>query len=314
MPTGPFRSRPSRSLSARRRSPALGVPSVCACSVIRALLILCGVLIAGCGGERSYEVTGRVAGFGDDAHTIIIEHQDVPGFMPAMTMPFQARDSTSLRDLTVGDAVAFELVVHRDRTWIENLERLPDDAVPDHPAGSPDTFSPGAAQILEPGDPVPDASLITHADTTLELSELRGRRVLLTFIYTRCPLPDFCPLMSRHFSRLQPMLGELEEPPVHLLSVSVDPAHDSPEVLRDYAERYTDDLTSWTFATGDSAAVDSLAGRFGVFYRSESGEITHNLVTALLDENGQVHRIWRGNDWQPEDVLAVLEREEMQRM
>lgn len=272
------------------------------------ILLLAVAFFSGCTSERSYDVRGRVAGFADDGRTLIVEHENIPGLMPAMTMPFDVRDSTAISDLAIGDAVAFELVVESDRSWITSVVRLSDDAVSVHPAGQPDTFLTGAPRLLDRGDRLPDADLLTHADTTLRLSDLRGRRVLVSFIYTRCPIPDFCPRMSRQFAQLQPTLDTLAGPPVHLLSISFDPTNDTPEVLRSYADRHTDDLSNWTFATGDTTTVRRLADQFGIFYKTDADQILHNLVTVLVDSSGKVLQIWRGTDWRPVDVRTALER------
>lgn len=269
-------------------------------------LLIAAALVAGCRSERSYEVRGRVAGFGDDARTLIVEHEDIPGLMPAMTMPLEVRDSTSLVGLESGDAVGFDLILKGDESWIENVSRLADDAVAEHPAGRPDPFRSTESPILDRGDRIPDAELLTQADTTLRLSQLRGKRVLMTFIYTSCPIPDFCPLMSRRFAQVQSALEGSNGPPVHLLSISFDPSTDTPAVLRSYAARYTDDLANWTFATGDSTTIQGIAERFGVFYSTNSDQIIHNLVTVLIDEEGVVRALWRGNDWQASDVMGEL--------
>ncbi|MEX0599799.1 MAG: copper-binding protein, partial [Rhodothermales bacterium] len=119
------------------------------------LLIALLILTAGCAGERTYEVRGRVAGFGDDAHTLIVEHEDIPGLMPAMTMPFDVLDPTAIENLTVGDAIAFRLSMTGDRSWIEDITVLADDAVAEHPAGRPDPFQPNTERILDRGDRIP---------------------------------------------------------------------------------------------------------------------------------------------------------------
>lgn len=265
--------------------------------------------LAGCSGQRSYEVQGRVVGFGDGA-MVIVEHGDIDGLMPAMTMPFTAYDDAALDSLYTGDAVAFVLHIRGDSSWIDQIRKLPDDAVPPHPAGTPDLTASDAPPLLEMGDPVPDVQLLTQADTTLRMSELEGTPVFITFIYTRCPLPDYCPRMSENFLQLQRRIREERLGPVRMLSVSFDPQHDTPAVLRDYANRVGADLSTWIFATGDSSAVGTLAHQFGVFYRAEGEEIMHNLTTALIGADGRVRRIWRGNDWTLDQVLSALRSRE----
>lgn len=271
------------------------------------LLVLSAVLFVGCSLERSYEVRGRVVGFGDDPRTVIVEHEDIPGLMPAMTMPFQALDAAAVQALDVGDAVAFTLHVAPDSSWISDVAALPDDAVDRHPAGSdtrPTTV--GGGTLLNVGDPVPDVTLVSQAGDTLRTGDYAGRSWLITFIYTRCPLPDYCPLMSQRFQQLQPRLAEQYGDRVALLSVTFDPAYDTPQVLAEYADRYGADPARWTFATGDPSEIAHLAHRFGVFYETNGNVIDHNLTTALVGPDGTVRALWRGNDWTPEDVVQAL--------
>lgn len=261
--------------------------------------------LSACSEERVYDVQGRIVGFGDGS-TLIVEHGDIPGLMPAMTMSFNVRDSVDLDTLHVGDAIGFDLHVGDESTWIVDIRVLPDDAVPAHPAGTRDAQTTSATELLEAGDPVPDVPLLTHADTTLYLSQLEGRSVVLTFIYTRCPLPDYCPRMVENFVHLQNRVNEEGLGPLHFVSVSFDPEYDTPAVLREYAGRYDADLSSWTFATGDSSTVASLAHQFGVYYSTQGGEIVHNLSTAVIGPDGRIRRIWRGNDWTVDQVWSAL--------
>lgn len=277
-----------------------------------ALLLLGGLLLyQQLAGQSGFDVQGRVAGFGDDARTVIIEHEEVPGYMPPMTMPFTATDTAALNKLRVGDAVGFRLNVASDSSWITDLRRLPDSAVAKHPAAStsPQPANRAQTKILAEGDTVPDFTLATNqSGKPVHLSDYRGQALVLTFIYTRCPLPDFCPRMSEHFARLQERLPDALRDRVHLLSVSFDPEHDTTEVLHDYAQRYDADLDTWTFATGTPEQVERIAHRFGVFTKQENDQITHNLRTVLVGPDGRVERIWNGSDWQPGDVLAALRR------
>lgn len=272
-------------------------------------LTLALLFLAGCTLRRTYEITGRVVGFGDDGRTVIVEHGDVPGLMPAMTMSFKTIDDGALDSLAVRDAVRFRLVVTRDSSWIDRLEHLPDSAVAAYPSATPDpAFAPSTtAPLLEEGDAVPPFTLVNQDGEAFRAADFEGRLLLLTFIYTRCPLPDFCPRLSGHFQRLQPRLIERFDDRVHLLSISFDPNHDTPEVLRAYARRYTDSTEHWTFATGSLEEIARVAQRFGVFYAASGEEFDHNLATALVGPGGQIRRIWRGNDWQPEEVLEAIE-------
>lgn len=275
------------------------------------LLVLAAAVLAWqvtAGRERAFDVRGRVAGFGDG--TVFVEHEEVPGYMPAMTMPFEVREPGALPPLDVGDAVGFRLVVGPERSWIEDVERLADDALPQHPAetSAPRPLAGGRDPLLEPGDPVPNVRLTDQDGDPVRLSDYRGRTLVLTFVYTRCPIPDYCPLMSRNFQSLQPELQRAFGDRAQLLSVSFDPAYDTPEVLRDYAGRYTDDLSNWTFATGTADELARLTAPFGVFTEAEGEQILHNLVTAVVGPDGRIVRLWRGNDWEPDEVFSVVGR------
>ena len=274
-----------------------------AASVVALLLVL-----ASCGFSNTYDVEGRVVGFGDDGRTVIVEHGDVPGLMPAMTMPFKAADPGAVQRLRTGEAVAFRLHVSRDSSWITDVVSLPDDALPRHPAGEPLPASTGReSPVLAEGDAVPAFHLLTQTGDTLRPADLGGRAWLLTFIYTRCPLPEYCPLLSQKFSQLQAPLAARFGDRAHLVSISFDPAHDTPAVLRDYARQVGADPARWTFVTGDESEIRELAGRFGVFYQTAGGEILHNLVTALVGPDGSVRAMWPGNDWTTAEALAAVE-------
>ena len=261
-------------------------------------------------GSRQFEVKGRVAGFSDDARTVFVEHEAIPGYMPAMTMPLSVRDTALASGLRAGAPIRFQLRVEDGRAWMDAVEKLPDSVVARHPAGESEPLlaaraASGASEIVEAGEAAPDAALTAQSGEALRLDDYRGQALVITFIYTNCPLPNFCPLMSRQFAQLQPRLEKAFGDRAQLLSVSFDPETDTPAVLRDYAARYTDDLSNWTFATGTPAQIEHLTARFGVFTRQEDGQITHNLTTALVGPSGRVRQIWRGSDWSPDDVMQA---------
>ena len=265
-------------------------------------------------GAGGYDVKGRVAGFSDDPRRLIVEHEAIEGYMPAMTMPLVAKDSTALDGLAVGDAIGFRLHTEADSSWITGVERLPDTAVARHPAGpvragaanGPRT---GAPQPIRVGVEVPGFTLSQNQNgKPVQLADYRGDVLVLTFIYTRCPLPDYCPLMSKRFATLQEQIPPKLKEQVELLSISFDPEYDTPPVLTDYAARYTSDLSNWTFAKGTKEQIERVPGLFGVFTEQEGGQITHNLTTVLIGPEGTLREVWRGNDWQPADVVADIKR------
>ncbi|MGE3342923.1 MAG: SCO family protein, partial [Vicinamibacterales bacterium] len=168
-----------------------------------------------------------------------------------------------------------------------------------------------AGGVLEPGDPMPDVALIDQDDRRRSLAEWRGTPVLVTFIYTRCPLPNYCPLMDRNFVTIQRLVAA--DPQLQgqltLISVSFDPDYDTPAVLTAHARTIGADLSTWTLLTGDRPTVDKLAARFGVgVLRGPDGatEITHNLRTALFAADGTLLTMYPGSDWTPRGVIDDL--------
>lgn len=279
-------------------------------TVLGLLLAVVGLIYAVYFGTPSYTVQGRVAGIEDGGRTLFVEHEDIPGYMPAMTMPLPVADPGLVKSLDENQAIEFQMRVSADSAWIADLKTISDTAVARHPARTIRAM-PGAQEtgrkMLQEGEKVPRDLTLTNQDgDPIKIGDFRGQTLVLTFIYTRCPLPDYCPLMSKRFASLQPKLRAQFGNTVHLLSVSFDPEYDTPKVLREYAQKYTDELDTWTFATGDSTEIARITDRFGVFTKQDGGEITHNLRTIVIDQNGLVRRLFHGNDWTSEQVMSAV--------
>lgn len=254
-------------------------------------------LPAGQAAVEHFQVNGIVRGLEADGQTILIQHNDIPGFMPSMTMPFSLRGTNGARVFAAGDRVRFELTVTRHDSWISRIEKL-------NIASTPSTLivtRPEEKQ-LEPGDTVPDFALTDQDGKLFHLADFRRKAVLVTFVYTRCPLPNYCPLMSRNFSAIQDQLTKEFAGRFHLLSVSFDPDYDTPRVMKSYARVFTEDESSWTFASGSKQQIVSVASEFGLVYLPEAGSFTHDLRTALIGPDGKLIHIWRSNVWTPAEV------------
>jgi protein SCO1/2 len=249
---------------------------------------------------------------------VIIAHETIPGFMKAMTMPFTLKDHSLLEDLRPGDTVEGPLRVDSENGIVQDYELL--DLVVTRPATPPPRVlnlsgkTPElreAPKRLEPGDVVPDFAMTTQDGKSLKLSDLRGDVIVLTFIYTRCPLPDFCPLMDRKFGELA---GKLEVNPerarrVRLLSVSFDPEHDTPEVLAKHAKLRGAKPPLWTFAVASHDELAKIAGPVGLMYGPRPDEIVHNLCTVVIDPSGRLARLevgTAGKNWQPVELLRLI--------
>lgn len=263
------------------------------------------VAAAACARGREYEVRGQVLAVDPARQEITIRHEDIRGFMPGMTMPFKVKDSALLLGRTPGELVTGTLVVERDAGWLKNITRtgMGDITVEPPPARS--------TEPVQPGQTVPDGQFVDQDGHHRALSAWRGQTVAVTFIYTRCPLPDFCPRLDRHFSAVQRSLradAALRDR-VHLLSVSFDPTFDTPAILSAHAGRAGADSRDWTFLTGREDDIDRFARSLGVSvlrgYRSGS-EIVHNLRTAIVGADGRLVRVLSGTEWTPLELLDDL--------
>jgi protein SCO1 len=254
--------------------------------------------------ENRYELKGKVVAVDLEKGKVTVEHEEVQGFMGAMTMPFPVRDTEALKVMEVGDQLQAALVVSEDGAyWLDApviTKGLPGGASVTPPAG---TNEP------QPGADVPDVKLVNQDGRPISLKQFKGRALVVTFIYTRCPLPDYCPLMSTNFAQLNSAiaadaaLGKR----AHLLSVTLDPEYDQPPVLKGYGKTYAGGkFDNWDFATGDPAEVKRLAEFFGLIYKAEGDQVIHSLRTAVVTPGGKLLKIYRGNEWKPDEVLSDL--------
>ena len=259
-------------------------------------------------GRRVYEVRGIVRGAATNQNTIMVEHEDIAGFMPSMTMPFGFKDSREVAGVQVGDAIQFQLAVTDNDSWIEGVRKIDAARVRLPQTGSPAVSANGGERIRE-GDPLPAFKLIDQKGRELTRDSFTGKTLVFTFIFTRCPIPNFCPLMSNNFAQLQ---RGIEADPslkarVQLVSISFDPSHDTPEILAQYGTGLTKNDDSWRFATGTQEEIDKLTHEFSVYIQTEGGTISHGLCTVMVSPDGIIRKIWRGNGWEPGEVLDVLQ-------
>jgi protein SCO1/2 len=277
---------------------------------MRIFLTLLGaslLLAGGCSRGREYQLKGQVLAV-DPAHQeVTIKHEDIPGFMPAMTMPYKVKDGKLLADRTPGDLVTATLVVTDSGAYLSALAQTGHAALTEPPPAV------RMIDILEPGTPVPDVQLTDDSGAPRSLKDWRGRVLAVTFIYTRCPLPDFCPQMDRNFAAVQQSLAT--DPAlrdrVALLSVSFDPKVDTPAVLAAHARQAGADPHVWRFATGQQDAIERFAGHFGVSVLREGDgpeALTHNLRTAVIKPDGTLSAVLDGNTWTPAALMEAVKQ------
>jgi len=279
------------------------------------LLLSCiAVLVYSCrprssANEKRYPINGKVVAVDKKDRTATIEHEDIVGYMPAMTMPFRIKNDADLEMMKPGDRVTGSLVVNDTSTWVE-IATIAEGAAP----LSPTAEIPGEPKA---GDEVPDFGLTNQDGKRIHLAQYRGKALALTFVYTRCQQPDQCTLMSTNFATVDKELQK--EPDVyaktHLLTISFDPDYDTPKVMRSYGAshtgRYSDEtFQHWEFATGTKDEVKGLAQFFGLryFQDTESGDeqVIHSLRTAVIGPDGKLIKLYRGNEWKPTEIVSDL--------
>jgi protein SCO1/2 len=221
--------------------------------------------------------------------SVVVAHEPIDGYMEAMTMEFQAESVDDLADLHPGDAIAFRLNVTDRRGWIDQVKLVK--AAAEQPNPEINQSGGDNAGTLKPGDILPDCLLVDQDSRSFRLSELKGYALAVTFIFTRCPYPDFCPRMMQNFSTVKEKLErDAGVEKWKLLSVSIDPAYDTPDRLAAYAKGLNAAAEQWLFATGDSAEISSLSGALGLTVMRDGEQLNHNLRTAVVDADGRVQK------------------------
>ena len=256
---------------------------------------------------KVYHLRGKVVSTDAAKGDVTLNHEAIPGFMEAMTMPYKLKDASILGELHPGDMITADVLVSQDADA---------DVLLDHivvVAQSKPDYKPGVSyHVPAPGDAVPDFNLRNQDGRPIHLGQYRGKALVVTFIYTRCPSPDFCPRVTRNFAQLEKQLSANSALYLksHLLCISFDPEHDTPERLRAYGATYMGSdaknaFAHWDFAVPDNPMLVEMAKWFDLGLTTASdGSITHTLSTTLIGPDGKVARFYPGNEWTPEEVLS----------
>lgn len=261
-------------------------------------------VLASTGCARHFTTTGLVLHVDRLRSVATISHDRLPGFMDAMAMPFDLKGLARAAAIVPGDRVRFRLAVKRSRTWVDRVEVLSA-----APVDSGLQQTPAVPVLAAVGSPIPGFELIDEFGAVVSLAAFKGKVVAVNFIYTRCPLPDYCPRMISHFRRLQDRFAARMDRDLVLLTISFDPQYDTPERLRDYAARHGAGGSAWHFLTGDADRIERVCAAFGVQYWPDGGLITHSLQTAVIDRRGRLAATVEGKDFtakQLEDLVASI--------
>ena len=277
------------------------------------LSIACLCLTAGFRqATKRYHLSGQVLARDVAAKEITVKHKDIPGLMPAMIMPFKVNDRTVIRKIEIGDKITADVVTTNQGGdyWLENI-RITDKS------GRKSVAAPAAPRRLALGEHVPSLPLVNQDGKTIRLDDFRGRAVLMTFIYTRCPMPNFCPRLSSQFAKIHEDLAKT--PGVyrktHLLTVSFDPKYDTPQVLRRYGLAYLDNdaagFSHWDFASAAPGDMRKLADALGLVYFEEENQIAHSMDIVLISPKGTVVKYW-STEWTTAELENALREQTTQ--
>ena len=260
--------------------------------------------------SKVFRLQGVVREVDASGGEVTIAHREIPDLMPKMTMPFSVEDKAILEDVRPGDEVEGALHVDYEGGEVKDMDLV--DLTVTRPAGTaPSASFVPAAPVpgpLKPGEPVPDFSVTTQDGATLKLSDLRGKVVALTFIYTRCPKPEFCPAIDAKFAEVARRISAVSARAdrVRLLSVSFDPEHDTPGVLSAHAARRGARPPLWTFAVASREELGKVGGALGLTYVPGTREIDHNLRTAIIGPDGRLAGLEVGPGWAPADLAKSI--------
>lgn len=266
--------------------------------------------------QKTYHLRGKIVAVDAAGGHITVAHQAIPGFMDAMTMAYKLVEPGTISELHVGDVITARMVVDHDSAGPLS-PRL--DQIVVVAQAKLNTLPAVQYHVPAAGDVVPDFHLVNQSGKQIHLAQFRGRVTLLTFIYTRCPLADFCPRMSSNFSTIDQGLMEDQKlyAKTHLLSVSFDPQYDTPAVLRSYGGAHTgkftnEDFVHWDFAAPSLTDLPKLEQYFDVGVTpgdpGDAATLTHSLSTVLIGKDGKVLAWYPDNEWKPQDVLLQMKR------
>lgn len=235
---------------------------------------------------RSFAVTGIVQEVKSAEKTVVVRHEAIPGYMAAMTMPFKARDRAELESLRAADAISFRLHVTSEESWIDGIVRMGHGQT----NAEPETAAPEPVLTL---NDIPEFHLTNELGQAVSLRQFNGVALALTFFFTRCPIPEFCPRLTRNFQQVVQKLAARANTPTnwHLLSISFDP-FDTPPVLRSYGLRYQYDPAHWSFLTGPAAEIRELCAGFGMKVSTNGALFDHGFQTVIFDAQGRVQSHW----------------------
>ena len=274
------------------------------------MLIVCGAKSAGSFPSPNEEATnarmfiakGVVQELKPDARTVVIRHEAISNYMAAMTMPFKVKDPKELAGLQRGDEISFRLQVTESESWVEHIAKIGTVSLPPIP-------TPANSPAVRPNHPLLDYKFTNELGQAVSLNDFRGQALAITFFYTRCPLPDYCPRLAKNFQAASQKLGSLPGGPAnwHFLSISFDTEFDTPQMLKAYGNSYQYDPKHWSFLTGPPDKIGELARQSGASYEFDAGTFNHNFRTLIVDASGHLQMVFpTGGDLSDRIVAEII--------
>lgn len=241
---------------------------------------------------RAFAANGVIQEIQPDAKTVVIKHQAISNYMDAMTMPFKVKEPEELAGFHRGDEITFQLHVTETESWVDGITKI--GTVPLGENKTPTNSQPAQIQVAPPKHPLLDYKFTNELGQAVSLNDFRGQALAITFFFTRCPLPDYCPRLSKNFQEASQKLKSMTNAPGnwHFLSITFDPEFDSPAMLKAYGESYGYDPAHWSFLTGPADKIGELARQSGVTYESDAGTINHNFRTLIVDTSGHLQMVF----------------------
>ena len=243
--------------------------------------------------KRTFSVAGTIKEVRTKDGSLVIAHDEIPGYMKAMTMPFTVASTNELADLSAGDRITFRFSVTDDDSWIDQVQKIGSVAPTKSDAMTTNT-PPKAEKDLLIGDVMPDFTLTNEFGKAVKFSDYKGTAYVFTFFFTRCPVPQYCPRLSKNFQSASAKIAAMNDAPTnwHFFSITFDPEHDTPEAMKAYGKTYNYDPAHWSFLTGPRATIDAITQQFGFRYSPDSGLFGHNFMTVVVDANGVLQTAW----------------------
>ena len=266
---------------------------------------------AGPAEEKRYPLRGEIISIDAARHVLVIKHEAIAGYMPAMTMEFQvsAGDAAAAKP---GQRIRGEMIPTKEGVRLEKIWPADKAATDTVAAGAnllrQDTHNRGREAYREIGETIPNFALFDQEGRVVQSARFHGKQLMLNFIYSRCPIATMCPAATAKMMQTQQLARAAGVPNLELVSITLDPAYDTPGVLKEYAAVRGIDTTNFSFLTGPENAIKDLLTQFGVIAEFKGDLISHTLATLLIDENGKIIHRADGSQWEPPEFVAKMKR------